>query len=109
MFKHDMLEILHKAEPAILSKIIEQLNDNGIILDEDISPFTSTAMEQWNESCDNFIRNKGYLGGNILCGGKFYGGHGAVYALFDKERYDHLKAREYIDTYIQNYNINNNE
>ncbi len=104
--KRNILHVLREINPATLSKIIEQLNNSGIILDEDTPSFNSTVIEKWEESCDDFLRNLGYCGGNLQVEGKYYNNHGAVYALFDEDIYDYSEAREYMDTYIQNYNIN---
>ena len=79
--------------------LVTRLNEDGMVSDEDNSVgISSTMLERWSEECTEGLRKNGYFGGDLLCIGRYFCGHGAVYVLYDTENISYEEAMAYLET-----------
>jgi len=100
MSSEDTLKALNEWDDRLVQNVVDQLNEIGIVSDEDEQGFSSTWIEYWDEHCSNYFRQFGYEGGILGHHAKFFPGHGAVYALFDENQHDLKSAEEYLSSKV---------
>jgi len=59
------IEWLDSLDPAVLDAIIRKLNADGRITDECGLGISSTVVEDWNDEDTDYLRTRGYTGGNL--------------------------------------------
>ena len=90
-----MQELNNGLHRELIEAIVIALNDNGIVSNEDNKAKCSRSMIK--SLNDDYLREKGYSGGELGKAGKFYRNHGDIYALYDTQRVCYEKAVEYLD------------
>lgn len=92
----DVLSTLQQWDTQETQKLVLALNSKSIVSDEDETGLSSTMVENWTDSCETFLRNNGYTGGEIKQCSKYFENHGAIYALYDSADLNYEKAVKYI-------------
>lgn len=93
------IDVIESKEPYELEEIILELNDTGILFNEDEPSFMSDMlMKNWTTECEEYLRDRGYDGGILLPIGKFISGTGNLYALINTEEEGALEsARNHLE------------
>jgi len=86
------LKILEGLEMADLQPLVTILDTIGFVTEEDDTALSSTMVEAWDVTCETFVRTHGYRGGQIKTIAKFFEGYGAIYGLYDANRFDYKTA-----------------
>ena len=90
-----MQELNNGLHRELIEAIVIALNDHGIVSNEDNKAKFSRSMNKcWN---DDYLREKGYNGGELGKAGKFYQNHGDIYALYDTQLFSYEEAVKYLD------------
>lgn len=97
MSPEETLKQIKNWSPHLVQDVVDQLNQTGIVSDEDGQGFSSTWIEHWNDDCTYYFRRLGYQGGELFTHGKYFSDHGAVYALFDIDQHDFDSATDYLN------------
>lgn len=90
------LEILKGWGKQEINSLVSLLNEYGMISDEEHTGLSSTMVERWSDECEVFLRNNGYVGGEISSSGKYFNESGAIYALYDTDKHDIESAHEHL-------------
>lgn len=92
----ETINVLKNADDDFIQTIVDQLNELGIVCDEDDTGISSTMIENWCTKCDEFLITNGYNGGAISTVGNFYTGLGGIYAIYDVDTYDRESAQAFM-------------
>ena len=79
----------------LIEAIVIALNDRGIVSNEDNGAKCSKLM--FRALSDDYLREKGYKGGELGKTGKHDKYHGHISALYDTQRISYEEADEYLD------------
>ncbi|MCY3753274.1 MAG: hypothetical protein OXG99_04190 [Alphaproteobacteria bacterium] len=83
----------------MIEYLVTKLNDDGMVSDEGNNVrISSTMLEHCSEEFTERLRQNGYSGGELLCIGKQFLGHGAIYVLYDIENISYEEATIYLET-----------
>jgi len=85
-FTISALQVLESMQPEEVALIAQALNEDGIILEGGGTCLSSTIVNYWEPSCEDRLRDHGYLYGRVRPVAKFFPGYGQLYALFDESR-----------------------
>jgi len=83
-------------ENDVIEQLVDQLNNKGIVSDEDLSFLSTWFIESWDDECEELLRKHGYKYGSLDTCAKFFDSHGDIYALFDCDSYDDELALAYL-------------
>lgn len=97
----NVYESLKSCDVELIKSIAEHLNRYGSISDEDEFHIQSVMMENWIGDCTNYLREYGYIGGNLRCIGRHFDGYGSAYVLYDEDNSHHNDAIEYLMKLVQ--------
>jgi len=97
MSPEETLKQIKNWSPHLVQDVVDQLNQTGIVSDEDDQGFASIWIKHWNDDCTDYFRRFGYQGGKLFTHGKYFSDHGAVYALFDTDQHDLDSATDYLN------------
>ncbi|MBO2569445.1 hypothetical protein [Shewanella algae] len=97
MSPEETLKQVKNWSPLLVQDVVDQLNQTGIVSDEDDQGFASIWIKHWNDDCTDYFRRFGYQGGKLFTHGKYFSDHGAVYALFDTDQHDLDSATDYLN------------
>ncbi|KAF7763116.1 hypothetical protein PUND_b0451 [Pseudoalteromonas undina] len=90
------LDHLTNWDIELVKKVVDHLNEFGIVSDEDGYDFPSTWIERWSDACTDYLKIHGYKGGPLSDIGEFFSGYGAVYGLYNTTGISYKSAGEYI-------------
>ncbi|MBB1282256.1 hypothetical protein [Pseudoalteromonas sp. SR41-1] len=90
------LDHLTNWDIELVKKVVDHLNEFGIVSDEDGYGFPSTWIERWSDACTDYLKIHGYKGGPLSDIGEFFSGYGAVYGLYNTTGISYKSAGEYI-------------
>ena len=96
----DTLIALKNWSDQLVHEVVDQLNDIGIVSDEDEHGFDSSWVEYWDDECTQYLRQAGYEGGPLGRHGKHFSNYGSAYALFDENEHDLKSAEKYLASKI---------
>ncbi len=96
MERFKTIDTLKKWDQSSLNGLISSLNTDHIVSDEDGIGLSSIMVEDWSEECDDYLRSRGYVGGEIQTHGAYFSHHGAVYVIYDEDHVTYEEASEYI-------------
>ena len=96
MLAANTLKELKQWGEQFVQNVVDQLNDIGIVSDEDEHGFSSVWIEHWDGNCTKYFRQFGYEGGPLGHHAKYFPDHGAVYVLFDEGQHDLESAEKYL-------------
>lgn len=86
--KDALQELIDGKHPDLTENLVNALNERGIISDGDKDVGASSVMvEWWYGTCTEHLRKNGYNGGELARAGDHFPNHGAIYILYDKERF----------------------
>jgi hypothetical protein len=97
--KRFSIKICHEC----IIKIVHKLNQHGYMLDEQSPCLSSKMIEFQYREIEHRIRKHGYSGGELYNSAKYYKLHGAVYAIFDSERFDYKTINKIIDIWVNKW------
>ncbi|WP_137936984.1 hypothetical protein [Chitinivorax sp. B] len=84
----DVYALLQEWEQPAINTLVTVLNESGIATDEDRLGLSSTMIEGWTDDCSRLLYERGYIGGEIRIGAKFFPESGAIYAVYDSASYE---------------------
>ena len=96
--KDILQEIIDGKHRELTENLVNALNGRGIIsdVDKDVGA-SSVIVEHWSKACTEYLRNNGYEGGTLARAGNFYHNHGAIYILYDTQRFSYEEAIEHLE------------
>jgi len=93
-----VLQILQDCNPVIIQLLASKLNSLSIVSDKDEAGLSSTIVKLWSSDGEQYLRDHGYIGGEIKICGKFFNEHGAIYALYDSLAIEFDDAYRYLES-----------
>jgi hypothetical protein len=92
----DVLRTWEMNQPDLIVRLVSSLNGRGIVTDEEHGGLSSSMVEGWSRSCDDFLRTYGYYGAWIQTCVRYSGTHGGVYGLYNPDLKSHAEAEEHV-------------
>jgi hypothetical protein len=91
-----------------MSTLIDNLNSHGIVSNNEVNEnkdyfISSSLINNWSNAATDYLRTKGYLGGEIRRSGKYFESYGNYLVLFDENKYDHIDALNYLEKTVNKY------
>lgn len=96
------IDILRSFSKKDLQTIIDYLNKDGIVFDESKGVYLApTSFKKLDDECEDYLRKRGYKGGKLETGGKFFPESGLIYMLYDSSLKTYQEAIQELDLFAK--------